>query len=230
MKYLKTLKEIIITYILGYIILILSAALYILLGGNNLSTFISTTVSIISLLYIVTVTIYYYHKNKRKELPLNKKRYFPLYYLGLSYSCFMNMILLKIFPNKPISNSLSTIFFLIITSSLIGPIMEEILFRYINLNKLKQITTLKKSILINSLLFSLIHFNLKEIIFTLPLAILINLAYQKDKNILSPILIHSAANLIAIFLTKYHPYILILSIINLTLSISLNQKIFLKKA
>ena len=122
------------------------------------------------------------------------------------------MIIFKIFPSTKINNNIS-LPILFISSGLIGPIYEEILFRYIFLYKLKKFNHPLLSILLNSLLFSLIHLNLKEIIFAFFLSIVINIIYHKHTNIIYPIIIHSSANIISLFLIEYNQIIMLLSII-----------------
>ena len=223
MNYIKKLlissKEIIITYLLEYIILIISCLIYYILINKELTTFINNNLSYISIISLIIITTYIYNKNKIKESNINYKLLFPVISIGISISCFLNMIIFKIYP--PINNVNNISFILIISSGLLGPIYEEILFRYINLNKLKEFNTPIKSILINSLIFALIHFNIKEIIFAFFLSLTINYIYHKKNNIIYPIIIHQSANIISLFLSSYNRTILILSIICFLINIEI---------
>ena len=224
MKYiLKSLKEIFITYILNYLIIIISGLVYNSLGYNNLDYFINRILPIILIIFYILTIIYLYEKNYIQEKSLSKKEYFPLSILGISLATLLNMIIFKLFP--PTSTTSLPIIISIISTGIIGPIYEEILFRYILYNRLKKKYSIKKSILITTIIFALIHLSPIKIIYAFILGLTMNILYERHKNILAPILIHISANTIVIFLYEYNTYILLLSIICLILSIKLNPKL-----
>lgn len=216
------MKEFIITYILTYIIIIISASVYTLLGYNDLTFFLNNICIYILLVYYIITTIYLINKNKIKESKLALKKYLPLISLGISVAIIYNMIIFKIIP--PNFNNKIPLITVIISSGIIGPIFEEILFRYIFYNRLKKKYSIKKSILINSLLFSIIHISPIKVVYAFLLGIVLNTYYEKYKNIIAPILIHIAANTIVIFLTEYNQVVLLLAIINLIINIIINNK------
>lgn len=222
MKYiLKSLKEIFITYIINFLIIIISGLIYNLLGYNNLEYFINSILPIILIIFYILTIIYLYKRNYIKEKSLSKKEYFPLSILGISIATILNMIIFRLFP--PTSTTSLPIIISIISTGIIGPIYEEILFRYILYNRLKKKYSIKKSILITTIIFALIHLSPIKIIYAFILGLTINILYERYKNILAPILIHISANTIVIFLYEYNTYILLLSIICLMLSIKLNK-------
>jgi hypothetical protein len=215
-NYLKqllfSLKEIIITYILQYLLIIILCLISILLGNNNINNFINSPYCIIPtlLFYIITI-IYLYKKNKIFYNKLPKNLYYPLITLGISISCLLNMIIFKI--NIPtITNKVNPIL-LLISSSLIGPIYEEILFRYILQNRLKKFNSNHKSIIISTIIFSLIHITPIKIFYAFILGLILNITYHKTNNLTSSIIIHIYANSISLLLNQYNTNILILSII-----------------
>lgn len=226
MSYLKklivSLKEVFITYILGYILIIVASLIYTWLGNEDLTHFLNNTCSYLLILYYLLIIIYLYHHNKKEEPALAKKAYFPLVNLGISLAIVMNMLIFKIFPPK----NITTIPFLLvlISSGIIGPIYEEIIFRYCFLNKLKKFNSTKKALIINTLIFALIHLSPIKIIYAFILGIFLNISYEKHNNILAPILIHISANTIVLFLRNYNSIILILATICLTISLYLNFK------
>lgn len=217
------MKEIIITYILSYIIIIISSCFYTLLGYNDLTFFINNKCIYILLVYYIITTIYLYKKNKIKEINLSLKSYLPLISLGISIAIIYNMILLKIIPSN--FNNAKSLILLNISSGIIGPIFEEIVFRYIFFNKLKRKYQSPKAILINSIIFALIHLQPTKIIYAFIIGIILNIYYEKYKSIKAPILIHMAANIIVLFLTEYNIIVLLLAIINLIININLTKKI-----
>ena len=213
-------KEIFITYILNYLIIIISGLIYNLLGYNNLEYFVNNILPVILIIFYALTIIYLYKKNYIQEKSLSKKEYFPLSILGISLASLLNMIIFRLFP--PTSTTPLPIIISIISTGIIGPIYEEILFRYILYNRLKKKYSIKKSILITTIIFALTHLSPIKIIYAFILGLIMNISYERHKNILAPILIHISANTIVIFLYEYNTYILLLSIICLMLSIKLN--------
>ena len=222
MKYIiKSSKELIITYIINYLVIIITALIYNYLGYNNLEYFITNILPIILITFYILTIIYLYKKNYINEKSLSKKEYFPLSILGISIATLLNMIIFILSP--PTTTTSLELPISIISTGIIGPIYEEILFRYILYNRLKNKYSIKKSILITTIIFSLIHLSPIKIIYAFILGLIINISYERHNNILAPILIHISANTIVIFLYEYNTYILLLSIICLMLSIKLNK-------
>ncbi|WP_147623433.1 CPBP family intramembrane glutamic endopeptidase [Treponema denticola] len=96
--------------------------------------------------------------------------------------------------------------FMLIATVIISPIFEEILYRGLMYNKLKEISNAFIAILISSILFAFLHipgygFNIK--MFSLVLdGILLTYCYEKTDNIYVPIFVHSINNFF-IFLFNY---------------------------
>lgn len=208
------MKEIVVSYIIAILITVISSYLYTLLGFTDLSNFINNYLIYILLIYYIITINYLYKKNKIKESKLSSKNYLPLITLGISMSVIFNMI---IFIFKPITTYYQTpLLLLIISTGIIGPIFEEILYRYIFYNRLKRKYSIKKSILINSIIFAVSHLTIIKTIYAFLLGIVLNFYYEKTKNIKAPIIIHISGNIIALFLKKYSTLILILAILNFT--------------
>lgn len=220
---LFSMQEIIITYILQYIIIFILSAIYILLGYKDLTSFINNYCSIFLIIYYLITTIYLFNKHKVKEKSIKVKDIYHLISIGVSIAIILNMIIFKVIG---ISNT-STIFILIafLASGVVGPIYEEILFRYIFLNRLRKYYSNKKSIIINTIIFALIHLNPVNIIYAFFLGLAINLTYNKYENIIAPIIVHMAANSIVLLLSNFSIYLLFLSILLLLLNI---QNILIK--
>ena len=96
--------------------------------------------------------------------------------------------------------------FMFIATVIISPIFEEILYRGLMYNKLKEISNAFIGVLISSILFALLHipkYGFGINMFFLFLAgILLSYCYEKTNNIYIPILVHSISNFF-IFLFKY---------------------------
>ena len=136
-KFLISLKEIIVTYFLSYAIIIISCLIYTLLGNTNLDNFINNHCIYIVIFFYITAIIILTKKYHKKEPPLSTKTIFPLISIGISIAVLMNMIIFKINPPIITKTPLLTTILLFISSSIVGPIYEEIIYRYIFLNKLK---------------------------------------------------------------------------------------------
>lgn len=222
MKYIiKSSKEIFITYILNYIIIIIIGLIYKALGYNNLEFLVNNIIPYILLIFYILAIIYLYKKNYIEEQKLNNRKYFSLILLGISIAIFLNMIIYLLVPST--TKVTIPVYLSLISSGIIGPIYEEILFRYLLYNRLKSKYSIRKSILITTIIFALIHISSIKIIYAFILGLILNITYEKYHNIKAPILIHIAANTIVIFLYEYNTYTLLLSIINLIISIKLNN-------
>ena len=92
-----------------------------------------------------------------------------------------------------------------IIAVIVGPIVEEVLFRGVLLNKLAVRFGIKKGILFSSLIFMVFHIN-SLFIPQLIAGLLLGIIYVKTKQIIYPILAHSLNNLIP-FLLNFVPEI-----------------------
>ena len=96
--------------------------------------------------------------------------------------------------------------FMLIDSVIFGPIFEEILYRGLMYNKLKEISNAFIGVLISSILFAFLHipkYGFGINMFFLFLAgILLSYCYEKTNNIYVPIFVHSINNFF-IFLFNY---------------------------
>ena len=98
----------------------------------------------------------------------------------------------------------------VISTAIIGPIIEEFVFRGIIYNKLKESFTIISSIVLVSLLFGIFHLNLIQGIYAFMLSIVVSICYEKSHNLYVPILIHCFANITTSLLL---PFILVLKFI-----------------
>ncbi|PCI32954.1 MAG: hypothetical protein COB60_08470 [Flavobacteriaceae bacterium] len=93
----------------------------------------------------------------------------------------------------------------ILGALLIGPFVEEVLFRRIILHNLLIENSVKKSIFISSLLFGLIHINPSQIISGVICGFFLGIIYTKTKSTLTVFLLHSIIN-ISIYFCSYLIY------------------------
>ena len=84
----------------------------------------------------------------------------------------------------------------IISTVIISPISEELLFRGVFLNRLKSVVPTTFAIIITSILFGLLH-DYSNIISAIIFAICMCIIYIKTQNIFTCILAHALNNLLA---------------------------------
>ena len=77
-----------------------------------------------------------------------------------------------------------------------APVVEEILFRGIVLRSMRKFIPVWAAILISSVLFGVYHLNIVQAAYATFMGIAAGILYEKKKNLLFPILVHFANNLI----------------------------------
>jgi uncharacterized protein len=92
-----------------------------------------------------------------------------------------------------------------VVTTLIAPVGEEILFRGILYTAIKQRGRPRTALWATAVLFALIHFSPVNLLSLLFLAIVLTALYEKTKNLLAPILLHSAFNGVMFLLIVTHP-------------------------
>lgn len=192
-----------IFYIFVISFLILGFSVYYISTGNTFSTlgnFINDIriylVIIIGLIFIPLLT-YEYKKLNIKEKNFN---YYYLYllvaiFLSISYNVigyYFNKHIL--FSNLYDGNN--DIVVGIISTVLIGPIIEELMFRAIIYNNLKNKFSVKLSMLITTIVFAICHFNIIQMVYAFIFGYILVVVYEKHKNIKYSIMMHITSNLI----------------------------------
>lgn len=220
-----SIKDIIISYLAIYLSIIIFILLSTFIIDKNLINNINKiyNYSIIAMtLAMVPITIYLYKKNYQKENKVDYKKIPLMIIIGISISLFYNMLTIELQTTKTIIDM--NLFIIIIYTSILGPVFEEILFRYTALNKTKKMYKEKYAILLNCIIFALLHTNIINIIYAFILGLILSFIYTKHKNIIYPIIIHISANFISIFLKEYNLSLLIISIFGLIISMILSKK------
>lgn len=221
MKYIinliKSLIPIILIYLIYLILAIVISLVYVSLTNNDLESFITNYLSYFLLPYFIIIIIFIFHKYSQTAPPLNTLPYLPCLYLGFSLTLTLNMLLFLLIPQE--SSTTPSLFTAIIFSSILGPIFEEVVFRYYFFNKLSSFSSPFLTVILNSLIFAIIHNTISGIIFAFFMSLCINLIYNKYHNLISCIIIHMICNFTALFLSEFNLSILLLSLLNLFISI-----------
>ena len=172
--------------------------------NNRLTDYInSKTLLIIIIIFIIMLPILYkgFKKYKTKnKIKLNNILIVVL--LGISICLIYNISIFNLnnifnFTNQFKLSELP-IYVQIISSGIVGPILEELTFRGIVYNKLKEFNKPMKSIILSTLIFSLMHTNIVNMIYAFVISFFLIYVYEKYKTIKAPILLHMSANITTI--------------------------------
>ena len=223
-KLIKAMKDIIIVMVIQYSLIFGIGILYMILNGEDLMSFyINDGYIILTFIYaILVMALLNRYREKEKSLPL--KDYYGAVLFGISLACFLNMLIFKLGQSNEIIEVNKILLF--ISSGILGPIMEELLFRKKLLTELLMFNNKYVSILLSSFIFSFLHNGMITMLYAFILGIVFGIIYIKYKNVKLTIFMHMAANIIVIYLTRYNTFILILSIIGLLISyLIINKKV-----
>ena len=163
---------------------------------TELSKFLTKNQIWIVLVSFVFWIPYFYKLLKNKDILINKKGITKIYiYLLVLFIFNLLWNILLIFSGLLKSTNTTLGVSYLLSTTLIGPILEEFVFRGIIYNKLKKAFTYRQSIILVSFLFCLYHFNIIQSIYAFVFSILLTKIYEKYNNLLLPIIIHCLTNL-----------------------------------
>lgn len=177
---------------------------------NQLSIFINDYDLFIVILSFIILLPFLYKRLKKTSVTFSLTHNFnpvTFSFIGIFSSLFLNVILSFIgvcdisFVNINVSFLLST--------CLLGPILEELVFRGIIYKKISSCFSSLASIILTSLLFGIYHINLTQLVYTFLISLIITSFYKKTDNLAVPIVIHIFANLAS---TLFLPYIFLLPV------------------
>ena len=178
---------------------------------------------ILLIIYELVVIWYFYIHKHHKESNHKVGEGIVYFSFGVSVSVILNMIIFYICPPQDIVNPLPFII-IFISSCIVGPIFEEMLFRYVFYFNLRKKYSYLISIFINSLIFAIFHFDLIKGIYSFIFSLILLTFYEKKKNILVPILFHIGGNCVSLLLSEFDFSILSLAIINIIIYIYIYKK------
>jgi membrane protease YdiL (CAAX protease family) len=131
------------------------------------------------------------------------------------------------------SPSIFTMIAIFLTVLILGPVLEEVLFRGLIFNELKNNdANIIASVIIQAALFSIAHFNISQSSYTLILGVFLALVYLWTKSLKSAIALHIGFNIsgmlispfVVAFAEKYTIFIAILSFIMVCISLMMLYK------
>lgn len=121
--------------------------------------------------------------------------------LNIIWSSFLNLLQIGMYFSNETQEILfaADVVLQIIGLGILVPVAEELIFRGLVYNRMKQMLGAGVSIFFSSLLFAVYHGNPIQMIFAFPMALALNWVYHKGKWFLYPVLFHMGSNLTAIF-------------------------------
>lgn len=176
------------------------------------------TVMIYVLTFVIITIIASIYRRKRSDLFKPERvlrRYMaisPMVLLWGVISLFsINFVLEPLFSLFP--ESLGNMYdkmtsmgvYTLISSMLIAPFVEEILFRGIMQSDLQQRYSAPFAIILSSLIFALIHLNLLQVVSAFFISLIIGLVYYRTNSLWSVIFLHFINNTVAVLLFKLTP-------------------------
>ena len=215
-KLLKSLIPLYILLLLNPILLFIIAYVYATYNVDNLTNFINNYGGINLILTNIIYIIYIIKKHRIKVNKYNLIDNYPKIYLFISIPLFLNSLILLINNQKiPTIN----IYIALFGSVIIGPILEELVFRYLIYNNLNKFNKKNTSIILSSLIFALVHNGFINIVYAFIIGTILTIIYSKNKNIKEVIILHMVANLMSLLIKEYNPIILISSFMCLIFSL-----------
>ena len=221
-KLIKAMKDILIVLLVQYLLIIILGVIYLILEGEDLLEFYTNYAPyIMCIIYIVLIFILW-RRYKINDKKVRAFEYYKITILGISLACYINMIYFAFNITNEVVEVNKII--LILSSCILGPLLEELLFRKNLLDKLLQFNSRTISIILSSFIFSFMHSSINSMIYAFILGIVLGLIYLRYKSIKITMYAHMISNMAVIFLTDFNVYILYLSLIGLILSIFLLNK------
>lgn len=191
-------------------------------------------VLIVAVIFI-PLLIFKYKKQKKLNFKINKNIIFVIL-VGFSISILLNLIIININKLFNINNNLLDYKYLIqtiIASCLLGPIIEELLFRGVMFNKIKTFNNLNISILLTTVIFAFFHDSITQMIYAFIIGYICIKLYVEYDTLLVPIIFHISCNLVVPLLNNYlvnlnYIYTILIIIVSLIIFIIFYKKMYKK--
>ena len=184
-------------------------------GSASVDSFMDKNFALITVVALVIIIIveYIFFKNDHvvQSRVLRQKPFLigVLIILGAACSHGLNL-LISLFNINGIFGSYEAVeaeifgpgvVFVILRAVILAPIAEELVFRGLVFRRLKNYTNFWVAALVSSTLFGLYHMNLGQGIYAFLFGILLCAVYSRINNLIAPILLHFAANVLSVILT-----------------------------
>ena len=188
---------------------------------ESLNKFIDSKLLLISIISFVIFLPIFYLLYKKYKKDRKSNYYIESIGYGITIPVIFNITLYNInsiirFTNRYDSNTIPIVVSIICTA-ILGPILEEILFRGIVYNKLKEFNKNMTAIILCSIIFGVFHFDIVNSIYAFGVSFMFIYLYEKYNTLYAPILMHVILNLSTILIVKLN--LLNISTVNIILLI-----------
>jgi membrane protease YdiL (CAAX protease family) len=195
---LKILLMIILVTLGNYLVILISSLFLQLITSLDTDTLIKTTlfknvVYTVSILYTIICIFIFYTKEEKKHISI--KSILLIIIIGVIFSSFMNILIYKL---KNITESECNIF-LIIETGILGPILEEYMYRVKILKILDKVYEHKIGNILSILIFAFSHTGI-NIVYAFFVGIITIYLKEKYETIVYPIIFHITINIVALLL------------------------------
>ena len=167
---------------------------------QDLADYIFSNSIVVAIFTFLLLFPIFYKRYKRNEMKAKKSNpYLFVFLLMFSLSIFLNILLFYFNQIWHVTNryeeGTSIWWMVLLSSGIIGPILEEFAFRGLTYPKLKLWLNVPNAILFTSILFALFHSGITEIIYAFVVGIVLNVLYEHYKDIKIPIFGHMVLNI-----------------------------------
>lgn len=208
-KYLPHIKVLLPYLLIQPVVVTFLCIIYFFIDKKNLFHFMKQEGLVLIFISLIVYALFLmiHYKPNMKKICFHQTIW--TIFACFSLSCFFNS--LYHYQVEEIMIHFNIITFL--SSCLVGPIIEEIVFRFVLYHLFQKEYSKNKSIFITSLLFGILHFNLKKSFFAFILGMVLNKIYVKTDNMIYPIMGHIIVNIVGYFFVSFHLGILLLAMI-----------------
>ena len=177
---MKSFFKILLPYLLIQpFMIVLLCVIYFFIDKENMHIFMNKEglfIIFISLIIYLFYLIVHY-KVRFKKINFS----FSLLTILISFS--ITSLLNSLFNYNILEKSFSFNIVTFLSTVIVGPIIEEIIFRYLLFDLIKEKRSTFDSALITSIIFALVHFDIKKMIFAFVIGLILNKIYIKTNNI-----------------------------------------------
>ena len=213
-KIWKTLKIVVGAYLLQSIMSVLAVIIYVVVNKPEIDNInydmVFKYVMIGTIISTIPTIIYILKKYPRKREKINTKKLLLMIPGGFGLSWLFNMLTINLQEENMIMNL--SIWLLVLFTVILGPIFEELVFRYVALKEGEEEYSNKKALIIVSITFGLMHTGIIGIIYAFLIGLILGWLYQKEKSIMYSIVLHMSANLASLFVVDFNIIFLSVSI------------------
>lgn len=189
--------------------------------------FSNNRLSIVIISFLILIPLFK-KKCTFNKINLDLKNIILLIFLGASSALIYNLILFNI-DKTYFGVSNSNLIITLLATGIIGPIIEELIFRNIVYEKLKKIYKPLTSAVLTGIIFGIFHGNIIQFIYVFLFNFVLIFVYEKYKSIYAPMIVHVSANcglqLFLKFVNYNNIYVNIISLIISILTLILSYKI-----